>query len=145
MFMSIRMAALMMQGRQFVAMQILWYIPMIPAAMMQTENLRCPLPEIKTHVHVESCYAVPETEAATVHIHTDACYATEQGELLCTEAAHTHRDACYQETESLICDIPESDSHQHSPSASKRRRCWSVLFRRKCISMPMNAMDKTRC
>ena len=80
-----------------------------------TENLRCPLPEIKTHVHVESCYAVPETEAATVHIHTDACYATEQGELLCTEAAHTHRDACYQETESLICDIPESDSHQHSP------------------------------
>ena len=72
-------------------MQILWYYTHDSSCYDATENLRCPLPEIKTHVHVESCYAVPETEAATVHIHTDACYATEQGNYLHRSSSYPQR------------------------------------------------------
>ena len=77
-------------------------------------NLWCPLSEIETHAHTESCYALPETDAPEVHTHTADCYTVERGELTCTE--HVHADACYTETSALICSLAESDGHQHGES-----------------------------
>jgi len=79
-------------------------------------NLWCPLPEIETHEHTGSGYAVLEADAPEVHTHTDDCYTVERDELTCTE--HVHTDDCYTETSALACE----EDHEHTESCYETTR-----------------------
>lgn len=57
-------------------------------------ELWCRLAEFEPHHHTESCYFVPDDENA-------------EPELICGE--HQHTDNCYEQTEELICDLPEGE------------------------------------
>ena len=50
------------------------------------------------------------------HTHTEDCYTSERGDLICTQSTepqHTHTEECYQETQTLVCGLPESTGHTH--------------------------------
>ena len=85
-----------------------WYQVMtcLAAAVVFCTTYALILPAIT----LEKQCALPE------HTHTEACYTSVQGELICTQSTepqHTHTEECYQETQDLVCGMPESTGHTH--------------------------------
>ena len=109
-------------------------------------NLVCPLPEIKAHVHDETCYTRIRgdlicgkstdpvlDEAGTVlaegHVHTDECFAWTE-ELSCGmeagEGAHHHNDSCFEYVTSLSCGMPEVILHTHTDDCYQKNEDGSI-------------------
>ena len=74
----------------------------------------CQKPEVLIHNHEESC--IIWQCGMEEHTHVESCYPQQETQFtepgfLCGFGEHTHAESCYDETELLICSIPE---HKHT-------------------------------
>ena len=100
------------------------YALILPAITMAKR----PICGIEVHTHSDECYETSVTDTGLTqrtkictlqeHIHKDSCYPLEEtdeskSDYLCGSSEHTHTEDCYDESNVIMCNVPE---HIHNAS-----------------------------